>query len=273
MKARLLSAAILLPIVIAIVVMGGAAFGLLIVMVVGLAAAEYVRMLRRRYEAVSLLWVGLSILPWLVEAWWARPVWVTVGVPLDLMAVTVWMLYCRQRDAHLPTPTAQWALTVAGGLYLGMGGNYLLKVRLQPHGLWWTLTALAVIWIADSGAYFVGRRWGKHKMLPFISPGKSWEGYAAELVSGTLAGFVGGGLWPRVAGGEIGLNALRGAVLGFVLAALTPAGDFFVSMIKREAGVKDSSSLIPGHGGMFDRIDSLIWAGVITWVMVSLWAG
>lgn len=181
-----------------------------------------------------------------------------------------WILYRRHRHPTVADPTAEWALTLAGGMYLGIGGAYLWHMRALPDGLWWTLTTLPIVWISESMAYFVGRRWGRHKMSPTISPGKSWEGYAGEVVSGTLTGLLLGWLWPSVASGAIGLTPLKGLVLGAIISALTTGGDFFVSVIKREVGVKDTGTLIPGHGGVFDRIDSLLWVGFVTWAIATL---
>ena len=107
-------------------------------------------------------------------------------------------------------------------------------------------------------------------MSPTISPGKSWEGYTAQVISGILTGGIAGYLLPIVAGHSLDLNIWTGMGMGVLLSSLSTVGDFFVSMIKREVGVKDSGSLIPGHGGVFDRIDSLLWAGGLAWGFIKL---
>ena len=124
-----------------------------------------------------------------------------------------------------------------------------------PTGHAWALYALLIVWLADSGAYFVGVRFGKHKLAPRISPGKSWEGFAGGLAATgllTVAGLPVLGLdW----------NQLPTLLLLTVIAALfSVAGDLFESLLKRHAGAKDSSHLIPGHGGVLDRLDSLLAA-------------
>jgi phosphatidate cytidylyltransferase len=124
------------------------------------------------------------------------------------------------------------------------------------------LFALLVVWVADSAAYFVGRAWGEHKMAPLISPHKSWEGYVAGVLSGVLLGLVANFLLP--------FSLWRGVGLGALLALLTPLGDLFISLMKRQMGVKDTSHLIPGHGGVLDRVDSVLWAGTLTWLFVTL---
>ncbi len=264
MKTRFISALLLLPLVLGALVAGGWPFTIFIVLVVGLAGREFVQLLQRKGYVVSLAVVLGVALVWLAEAHWGGRLELGVG-----LAAAIYLSAARQLFApRRPEAIVAWALAVAGGMYLGVGGAYILKLRASPDGLWWLLLAFPVVWVADSGAYFIGRRWGKHKIAPHISPGKSWEGYIAEIVSGLLAGAGLGALWPFVAGRELSVTPLRGLLLGGLLAILTPLGDFFVSLIKREAGVKDSSNLIPGHGGVFDRIDSLLWAAVLTWLFV-----
>jgi phosphatidate cytidylyltransferase len=266
LKIRIISAVVLLPIVLALIVWGGWPFFLLVSGVFLLAGWEYVRMLgSKEYELSQLLvWAGTVL--WMVEARCGGD-WLGPGLAvLALLSAARQVLYRR-----VPAPTASWALSLAGGLYLGVGAAYLLRLRALPDGLWWVFTAYPTIWIADTGAYVAGRLWGRHKIAPQISPGKSWEGYVGELITGGGAGLFFGFLWPQVARGTPGVTPIGGAILGVLLAALTPMGDFFISMIKREVGVKDTSGLIPGHGGILDRLDSLIWTNVLTWLFVAWW--
>ncbi|MDX9955576.1 MAG: phosphatidate cytidylyltransferase [Anaerolineae bacterium] len=266
MKTRIISAAILLPVAIIAIVLGDWPFTLLIAVAVLLAGMEYTQLVRRKGYEVSLVWVWLITLLWLADARWELGEGLTLGLALLTLLVSGYQVLRRSKV----DPTASWALSLAGGFYLGIGGAYLLKLRLGVDGLWWVLTAIPAVWIGDSMAYFVGRRYGRHKMIPAVSPGKSWEGYAAEVVVGILTGALLGMLWPRIAETALTLNWWRGMVVGGVLAAVAPLGDFFVSVIKREVGVKDSGNLIPGHGGAFDRIDSLLWTGVLACALLEL---
>jgi phosphatidate cytidylyltransferase len=126
--------------------------------------------------------------------------------------------------------------------------------------------------IADSGAYFVGRAWGRRKLAPTLSPGKTWEGYLAGIVTGGLLTWLLATLWPKVAGVQTTLSGTHGLILGVVVAVVAPLGDLAVSMIKRSVDVKDSSSIIPGHGGALDRVDSVLWAAVIGYYYVIWFA-
>ncbi|MCD4739281.1 MAG: phosphatidate cytidylyltransferase [Anaerolineae bacterium] len=265
MKARILSAILIIPLVIVVLILGDWLFALGLSVLVLMAGFEYQQMLQRKGYIISLPIVWLLILLWIAAAYWPGVGFLEPGLALLILVGTGRQLAFNSATAE---PTASWALTLAGGLYLGVGGSFLLRLRAFPDGYWWLLMTLIIVWVADTGAYLVGRRWGRHKMAPEISPGKSWEGYGAEIVSGLLMGGVCGLCWPATL--QLQVTPLLGGVLGGLLALVTPLGDFFVSMIKREVGVKDTGSLIPGHGGMFDRLDSVFWAGILTWLFREL---
>jgi phosphatidate cytidylyltransferase len=154
-----------------------------------------------------------------------------------------------------------WAVSFAGGLYLGWTGGHLAELRVLPDGLWWLALAIGATWATDSGAYLIGRALGKHKLAPAISPGKTWEGYFGGLIAGGLTGAAIGAASPP--------GLLAGALAGTLVGALSVFGDLIESMIKRQANAKDSGHLIPGHGGVLDRIDSLLWSGVIVFYIAQ----
>ncbi len=137
----------------------------------------------------------------------------------------------------------------------------------RASGPVWALFALLIVWMADSGAYFVGVRFGKHKLAPRISPGKSWEGFFGGLLATVLLAVV-----------ALSFLGLRWAslpdllLLTVVTALFSVAGDLFESLLKRHAGAKDSSHLIPGHGGVLDRVDSLL-AALPVFVVGKEWLG
>lgn len=134
----------------------------------------------------------------------------------------------------------------------------------HPRGLGWFLTALLVTWLSDTGAYLVGRSLGKHALAPHISPRKTIEGAVGGLAAAAITAAV------CVSAFGLGLNPMIAALLGIVLALLGIAGDLTESLIKRQAGVKDSGNLIPGHGGMLDRIDALVFVTVATWIALPV---
>jgi phosphatidate cytidylyltransferase len=169
------------------------------------------------------------------------------------------LAYERGRDRA----ALDFGVTLTGLVYIGWIGAYLFDIRNLPEGGWWFMLVLPSVWLADSGAYSIGRAYGKHKMAPRLSPKKSWEGYAAGVFTGMI-----GGAFLVFAYSTFGnltgdITIWQGAILGLILGVLSPLGDLGESMFKRQSGIKDSSDIIPGHGGFFDRIDSWLWGAVI----------
>jgi phosphatidate cytidylyltransferase len=270
---RVLVVIVLLPIGLALIYLGGWAYTGLIALILGLAAWEYVRLFRSGgYQPATFLIVAVSVLMPLARGWKAFSLdgLILGSFILISMAYHVYA-YERGRDQA----ATDFAITIAGGVYLGFVGSYLVSLRNLPEGLWWVLLALPSVWLADSGAYFIGRSFGRHKMSKRVSPKKSWEGY----FGGILVGIIGtallamlwqylAGRWPTQLGSASLITPMNGAILGLILSLLTVFGDLGESMIKRQVGVKDSGSLLPGHGGVFDRIDSWLWAGIISYFVI-----
>ena len=212
----------------AVFVAGIAAFGL------ALLYADAMAFSRGWPERVVLGICGASGLFWvaIAPAWLARG-WTTAS-PLVMLVVG-------------------WIVLVA---------TWVAIVELQAHSPWLVLAAMAVVWIADTAAYFTGRRFGRRKLAPTISPNKSWEGVWGGLAAVAVYALV---LVPWASrAGYVGARD-AGAVTAFIafavaLAAISVVGDLYESLLKRQAGVKDSGALLPGHGGVLDRIDALLAA-------------
>jgi phosphatidate cytidylyltransferase len=163
-----------------------------------------------------------------------------------------------------------FGITVTGVVYLGWVGSYLLDIRTLPQGGWWLMLVLPLVWAADTGGYSIGSAYGKHKLAPRLSPKKSWEGYFAgiftSVVMGAFFAYAYSAMGPQPLGGLI--TPLQGAFLGLVISVLSPLGDLGESMLKRQSGLKDSSNIFPGHGGVLDRIDSWIWGAAIGYFLI-----
>ncbi|MDP9363091.1 MAG: phosphatidate cytidylyltransferase [Chloroflexota bacterium] len=180
-----------------------------------------------------------------------------------------------------------WALAAAGSLYVGLplyGAVALrsfqgdidapwltraaegasLGLPAAPRGLAWILIAILAVWLGDTAAYLAGRSWGRRPLLPRVSPKKTVEGALAGLLGSTLVGAL-GVRW-------FGLDVpwVAGAAIGLLLGAVGQVGDLAESLLKRQAGVKDSGDLIPGHGGILDRIDALLFALPTAWFLAEL---
>ena len=261
MKARLISALILLPIGIAVILIGGGLFDLAMAFIFTLAVYEFVQLLKTGKFAPNLVFAVAFVWVLLLDAVLPRLNLARPALALLLIAALTWQM--RQRSG---SPTANWALTVAGGIYLGTAGAHFILIRQLNNGQWWLLLALAGTWLADSGAYFIGRKFGVHKMTPALSPKKSWEGLAGGVAFGVICAALLAVALSLVL--NIYLPWWAGAVLGLIGALIGVLGDLSISMIKREVGAKDSGHIIPGHGGVLDRLDSLLFTIVVSYYFI-----
>lgn len=271
---RVAVVAILLPIGLTGILIGGWVYNLGVAAILALAAGEYVQLMHTGgFRPTLVLTAGGAALLAIGRGWNGFTSGPGLLSLLALLSMTYHLVaYERGRDQA----GADFAITVGGIAYLGWIGAYFISLRALPDGRWWLLFVLPVIWVADSGAYFIGVRYGRHRLSPRLSPKKSWEGYLAGVVTGTLAGTLLAWAWTRLpaAWGPPASAAWpaagEGALCGFILAAITTLGDLGESMIKRQVGAKDSGKLLPGHGGVFDRIDSWLWGAVIGYYLAAL---
>ena len=263
---RVLVVAILLPIGIALIFLGGVWFALAVSLILGLAGWEFAGIFKRGGHQPSgvLVVVGILLLVW--AKYFGDPLLEGGLLVLSILAAMTYHLvqYERGRDGA----AVDFAVTLAGILYVGWLGAYFISLRNLEAGAWWILLVLPAIWLADSGAYFVGRRFGKRHLSPRLSPKKTWEGYIGGLAVGVVGTVILGAAWSRIGGPEFQITPLQSAFLGVVLAAITTLGDLGESMIKRQFGVKDSGNLLPGHGGAFDRIDSWLWGAPLGYLII-----
>ena len=217
--------------------------------VVAIAAWEWAGLLKssarsRKLYAVLTLILCAAIYAAGMPGWLLATMW-SLAVVFWLLLMPFWLW-------------RRWPLTAGGSGFL-VGAMLLLPswaamVMLQRKSALLLLAAMALVWVADIAAYFAGRRWGRHKLAPSISPGKTWEGAAGGVLAVLAYGLLLGAVTGRVAQP----HAFAFAAAALVLAtAVSILGDLFESLVKRQAGEKDSSRLLPGHGGVLDRIDSL----------------
>ena len=264
LRTRARSALAIGPLVGVAVWAGGWGFFALMVLVAGVAGYEFTRMMRAGGHRTSLSFVLAIVVLFFLDAAFPGYNVARYGLVWILVLSISWQIVRYQQG----TPTVDWALTMSGGLYVGWLLSHFVALRALPDGLAWTALAVLATWASDSGAYLVGRAIGRHKLCPLLSAGKTWEGIAGGLLGGLLAGGAVGALamfwW-----GAIGVA--QGLAVGLLVSVAAPFGDLAISMMKREVGVKDSGTLIPGHGGMLDRTDSLMFGALVTYCF-AVWA-
>ncbi len=257
---RWLTALVALPLLLLVIIKGGLLLFDGVVLLIGaLGLWEFLGLLRpERQPGGRLPTIGLGALLILGfalttgKAPGGTPAGPLVPLAGCFFLIFLWHLARFGRNEQLLADLAADTLALC---YLPFLLGHLVWLRRLSEGEWWVLWLLAVIFAGDTTAFYVGQTWGRRKLSPAVSPGKTWEG-----TLGGLAGSV-------VAGGVAGYWLLPGASLPFLLALALALGmvgvlgDLFESMLKRKARVKDASQLLPGHGGLLDRLDSILFAG------------
>jgi phosphatidate cytidylyltransferase len=254
---RAISALVLLPLAIWLTWLGGWPFAALVAVAASLCAVELLQMFGRLRLAE---WYGAALagaIPLLAALHGGRtllPDWAPLALAFATLALLGLLLFTHQEQAEVPARAGRVTLA---WLYCGLLASMLVGLRVQG-GTAWVVLAFVMTWANDTFAYFAGMLFGKHRIYEKVSPKKTWEGFA-----GGAAGSVAGALVLR-ATMLPELPVALAILLGAGAAVLGPVGDFTESLLKRSAGVKDSGRLIPGHGGLLDRIDALLF--VVPWV-------
>jgi phosphatidate cytidylyltransferase len=268
LRARVLSALVLIPIAALIIWAGGWWFFAAIGLVALLAGYEFSQLMRQGGYAPATIFVLAIICVSLIPAQFPTLDIVQPALTALLILSISWQLF-QARDE---IPTTNWALTIAGGLYVGWLSANAIRLRgLPPNsvGLAWMVLALLVTWGGDTAAYFVGRTIGRHKFWPRLSPRKTWEGVLAGTIGCLLIGALVGYLAMRLTGA---IGPFHGLIVGLLASIVGPLGDLAISMMKRQVKVKDSGQIIPGHGGVLDRTDSLLFI-IATTYYYAIWFG
>jgi phosphatidate cytidylyltransferase len=244
---------------------GGWFYFIPVVFLMLVAGREYATIMRVLNHSTPLWLLLPAIFLLLVAAW--RPEWQIAGL-VFFLSLFISLIYCLWLFEQGATPDAalDWFALVTGITLLGwVGGHFFLLRGLPEDGWRWTMVALLGIWAADVGAfgvgkYLAGRVLGRHTLAPRLSPNKTVEGYVGGILIGTTTALVAAYL--------LDISLLLAGIAGLAVSVLGLFGDLSISLLKREAGMKDTGRLFPGHGGALDRSDSLIWAIAIVYYLV-----
>ncbi len=260
LKQRVISAIVGIPFLIVIFWFGDPLFTLLIALGAVWGCLEFYRMIfpdkGRGFTYLGLLWSALFVLSPHLHTTYSTPLLITSAIVILL----IWFLIVSPKD----TAFSNWTWTMVGILYTGWLLSYWVELRDLTDGKYWALLAIFTTFACDTSAFFIGRTWGKHRLAPRISPGKTWEGAVGGALGAITSCLIFKVIFP------LPINYWGVILLGFIIGLFAQLGDLVESILKRSAGVKDSGKTIPGHGGILDRIDSLIFTGVIVYYYV-LW--
>lgn len=271
LRTRVLTALVLLPLALAAIFgLSSGPFSWVAAALLLVGTWEFHRLadLRPLPGGIVLLLVQGAILVALIDNW---PRWTASPVePFALACAALGILFlrlARYSPGQSPDTTYRLLSSISALVAITAGWAALAWLHQEAAGSWWILLMLLVIWAADVGAYFSGRAIGGKKLAPAISPGKTWAGFFGGLVSAAIVAAIAGTLMPAI---DASLPQL--AILGLVTAVISVGGDLFISMHKRTVGLKDTGRIFPGHGGVLDRLDSLL-AGAPFFVLGKLLMG
>ena len=258
LRTRVASALVLLPPIVAAIWFGVPYLSLVV------AAAAVLGL----WELYRLRGLGTRRLPTLFGLAWVLVLVAAAhfGAPFSLLALTsavVISLVVMMVRSPAPDTAADWAWALAGLMYVGWMLSHFIPLRGLDGGRDWVLFALFATFAADTAAYFIGSALGRHPLAATISPGKTVEGAAGGLLGALAGAFVLAAVLPQLA-----LPWWHVAALGVLIGVFSQAGDLTESLLKRSTGVKDSGDLIPGHGGLLDRLDSIVFTVVVVYYYV-----
>ena len=259
LRQRVLTALLLLPLVMAAIFAVPATWFLILLAIVLLGGSrEYIHLAGVSRQANGYLLVALQAVILAVLFWYRREWAPGIAWYLSLCCVAWLLMFIRLALYHPDTqPDGRYRAVSMVTSFLSVTTCWfaLSWLRVQPQGSWLILLLLLIVWAADTGAYFSGKAFGKRKLAPHISPRKTTAGLLGGLISAPLIALLATHLMPIEP-----IEADRLVVLGLVTALVSVGGDLMISMHKRTSGFKDSGSLLPGHGGILDRVDSLLAA-------------
>lgn len=248
---RIVSALVGIPIVLASVYFGGPWYAAFLLLVVNVGVYEYNDLLKKQSfngtAVISYIGANLFIAAVYFELF---------GLLYPLIMLLFFLLFVTSLFYMDKMSIADSAFSLWGIIYLGGLSGFLLMLRFLPDGALYTYMLLAGVWVHDTFAYFIGKKWGLRKFAPQISPKKSVEGSLAGIGGTVIIFFSLAILFPELSP----LSPLQAAALAFGIAVFSQLGDLLESALKRQLGVKDSGGIIPGHGGILDRFDSLLLA-------------
>lgn len=258
---RLATAAVALPPAVWMLWHGGWPAAALLCVASTLATWEFLRIATGppRLPDGAVL-ASAALLPWL-------PLWApasAAAIALALVAASsfaAWAWHAVRQDVEGAAANAP--LAVQALVFCALGPFFLSSLRFTPDGRAWALTVVAATFANDAAAYFGGKLLGRRRLAPRVSPRKTWEGFAAGALGSLTAALVAASLWPDA------LRLRDALAITLACAALGPIGDLSKSLLKRARGVKDSGRLLPGHGGMLDRIDALLVTSAAVWAWAS----
>jgi phosphatidate cytidylyltransferase len=268
LRQRVITAIVGLPIFIAAIWFGNPWFTIMAVAIAVIGGFEFHRMTNNG-NILSLSYFSILISALLVIS----PLFDIASLRIHLISLAlvislIWVLFRRPMDRAF----LNWAWVMAGMLYIGWTLSYWIDLRMLTSGKGWIFWISFIVIVNDTAAFFIGKAFGKHPLSPTISPNKTWEGSIGGLLSGIIIAVILAvlfNLFPVSWQMALPINYWQMIILGSIIGIVAQMGDLIESLLKRNTGVKDSGKLLPGHGGLLDRVDSFILTGITAYYFIT----
>jgi len=262
---RILSGAVIIVIGLALVFAGGWIYTAGLGIILAIAAWEYARLFEKGGYAPAkfTLTLGTFLIAMSCKSTDGNVVFAAFG--LVIMAIIIY--HVSTYNNHQNTAGLDLPISLGGVAFIAFMGIFLVKLRFLPEGMFWLLQCLLPAGISDVGAFFIGSLFGSHKIAPQLSPKKTVEGYLGGVLTSALIGF---GMGLLLGSYSSSFSAMRGLWIGMAVGLICPLGDFAKSIFKRQFGAKNTGTLIPGHGGVLDRIDTWLIAGIVSYFIIQV---
>ena len=264
MGKRILGIAIIVPIGVGLVLAGGWFFIFGVAAILAIAAWEYWNLFQDSDLSPNQYYLIFSSILCAISRYLLGGIYFELIFAIIFICGVIIALYRYEKEETYNIAT--FGMEMAGILFIAFFGSYLVSLYFIPDGKMWVLLAIPAIGSGDIGAFLFGNMWGKHKMAPKVSPHKTLEGYAGGILFTVLYAVL---FTFTFSYGSANITLPRAILLGFILGIISPIGDLLESLFKRAFNRKDSGKLIPGHGGILDRIDTWLIGGTVAYFVIS----
>lgn len=260
---RIVSGLVIIVLALALIMLGGWVFTIGVAAILAMAVWEFACLFETGGYAPAKIILAAGTFVTALCAQFNDHLYTQAAFGLFILAIAFYHVLTYSQ--HQQSAGIDLAASLAGVAFIAFTGQFLIQLRFLPEGLFWLLQCILPAGISDVGAFFIGSTLGRHKIAPQLSPNKSWEGYFGGVFTSVLLGY-GIGLW--LGSFSANFSGTKGILIGLVVGIISPLGDFTKSIFKRQFGLKNTGNLIPGHGGVLDRIDTWLIAGVVSFFMI-----
>ncbi len=260
---RIISGLVIGVISLALILPGGWVFTVGVACILAMAAWEFAGLFETGGYAPAKIILTAGTFLTALASQFNNPLYSQTAFGLVILSMAFYHVLTYSK--HQQTAGIDLAASLAGVAFIAFTGQYLIRLRFLPEGLFWLLQCILPAGLSDVGAFFIGSLFGRHKIAPQLSPNKSVEGYFGGVFTSVLLGYALGLLLGSY---SASFSGARGFWIGLIVGILSPLGDFTKSIFKRQFGLKNTGDLIPGHGGVLDRIDTWLVAGIVSYIMI-----